>query len=838
VIKSRFVILPNIFTLFAILISLIAAAVTVTPVRAANLVVNNNGDTVVSGDGNCTLREAINNANTNSDTTGGDCTAGSGADTITFNANYTITLVGSQLPVVSSVITITGNGAANTIIQANAAANTATYRVFEVGLSGNLTLNGLTVRHGRCAGACPTYVTNGSGLLNRGQLTITTSTFSANASLGGVGSGILNAGSMTITDSIFSGNSAGAIYQTNATGTITRTLFSGNTFGGNGGAIRNNVSTLTLIDSTVTGNSTGNADGGGIANTASSTLTVIGSTISGNSSGNGGGGIYNGGDSTVSITNSTIGNNSAISGGGGILNAGTFTIENSTISGNSSAGNFGWASGISNSGTMNITNSTISGNIGFSNIPTVYGSSIVHSGTGIMTITNSTISDNTNNGIAGGGGIYTVSGSSSVRIRNTIISNPSEADCQGPIAVTDGGNNIELGSTCGFIAAGSLQNTDPLLGPLVNNGGPTQTRELLTGSPAIDTANPALCPSADQRGVSRPQGAVCDIGAFELYVPDTTFPTVVSDSLVSSYVSNAGPASFTVTFSENVYDPAGNTDVQDVTNPINYLLVEDGVNGTFNTTSCVGGLIADDTQAGISSVTYNSSSFTSTVNLSTALTSGSYRLFVCGTTSIVDPFQNELNDGLSDYTFSFVVEAVTDVVAPSLPRTGFAPNRITALPQQPAKLAYADLGSIWLEIPSQKIKTPIVGVPQAENKSWDVQWLGQDAGWLNGTAFPSWIGNSVITAHVTNANGLPGPFASLKELKYGDQVIVHMLGEKYIFEVRTTRLVRPETTAYAFEHLEKNAYLTLITCAGFNEQSDVYRFRRIVRAVLVSVQSE
>jgi LPXTG-site transpeptidase (sortase) family protein len=169
--------------------------------------------------------------------------------------------------------------------------------------------------------------------------------------------------------------------------------------------------------------------------------------------------------------------------------------------------------------------------------------------------------------------------------------------------------------------------------------------------------------------------------------------------------------------------------------------------------------------------------------------------------------------------------------------TGFAPSRITSLPQQPAELTYTSMSDIWLEIPSLNVKTNVVGVPKADN-NWDVTWLGRDAGWLNGTAFPSWEGNSVVTAHVTDANGKPGPFANIKDMKYGDKIIVHMYGEKYIFEVQAARMVKPSSTQYAFKHLEDFAYLTLITCQGYDPSSESYLYRRIVRAVLVDVQSE
>jgi LPXTG-site transpeptidase (sortase) family protein len=312
---------------------------------------------------------------------------------------------------------------------------------------------------------------------------------------------------------------------------------------------------------------------------------------------------------------------------------------------------------------------------------------------------------------------------------------------------------------------------------------------------------------------------------------DTVSPLVIGSSLVSNY-SSPGPSTFTVTFSEDVNNSAGDTNANDVTNPNNYLIVKKGANGTADTLSCAGGVQSDDVKATVASVIYVNP--TSTVNLASPLTAGNYRLFICGTTSITDLTGNHLGGGV-DFTFDFTVTGTA--TASSLPLTGFTPNQITTLPVQPANSAYASLGDLWLEIPALGLKTNIVGVPQTEN-AWNVKWLGNDAGWLNGTAFPSWEGNSVITGHVTNANGVSGPFANIKDLQYGDQIIVHMLGQKYIFEVRITRLVRPDTTAFALEHLEKNSYLSLITCTDFDKQTNSYRFRRVVRSVLISTQSE
>ncbi|MBK8620071.1 MAG: CSLREA domain-containing protein [Anaerolineales bacterium] len=148
----RFKSIFNLFTLSALMLSLLGSALTFTPAYAANITVDTSADENNTG-ASCSLREAIIAANTNA--AYGGCLAGSGTDTIAFADNYTITLsLGSQLPLVTTTISIKGNGATNTIVRANAAANTVTYRVFEVGGAGILTLSGLTVSNGVCLEAC------------------------------------------------------------------------------------------------------------------------------------------------------------------------------------------------------------------------------------------------------------------------------------------------------------------------------------------------------------------------------------------------------------------------------------------------------------------------------------------------------------------------------------------------------------------------------------------------------------------------------------------------------------------------------------------------------------
>ena len=145
------------------------------------------------------------------------------------------------------------------------------------------------------------------------------------------------------------------------------------------------------------------------------------------------------------------------------------------------------------------------------------------------------------------------------------------------------------------------------------------------------------------------------------------------------------------------------------------------------------------------------------------------------------------------------------------------------------------MDSLSLQIPSLKVDVPIVGVPQT-NTGWDVTWLtnGQ-AGWLNGSAYPTWDGNTVLTGHVTNASGNPGPFANIKTLKFGDRLTIQAYGETYTYEVRENKLVTRDNMKVVEEHKSRD-WVTLITCEYFNETTGQYLYRRVVRAVLVEVE--
>ena len=193
--------------------------------------------------------------------------------------------------------------------------------------------------------------------------------------------------------------------------------------------------------------------------------------------------------------------------------------------------------------------------------------------------------------------------------------------------------------------------------------------------------------------------------------------------------------------------------------------------------------------------------------------------------------------GVNDYG----VSASVVVNAPSggkwLPKTGFAPDVITELPPMPADFAYAQT-DVWIEIPKLDQKLTLVGVPfNNETGEWDLRWLGSEAGWLEYTAFPTYSGNSAITAHATLPTGEDGPFAQLDSLSYGDQIIVHINGQRYIYEVRAKLQVLPEAVRSVLKH-EEISWLTLITCKSYNERTGEYKYRSVVRAVLLTVEDE
>lgn len=305
----------------------------------------------------------------------------------------------------------------------------------------------------------------------------------------GGGGGINNAGTLTVRNALVIGNTAtngGGIYSQNGRLKLENSTVHLNTGTINFGGIYISGNPATITGSTISGNETPGASGG--IHIRTTDLTMTDSTVSGNTAGGSAGGINNSGG-TLAVTGSAIHNNKADRGGGIFnQNRGTVNVTNSTVSLNEATS----GGGVNNAGALNLANSTFSGN-----------------STGVL---NQAVD--------------------LVAVRNTIIANSAGANCLGAGFDSSKGSNLEDTDTCRFDQPSDRTNTEPQLGPLADNGGPTRTHALQAGSPAIDAVQAAGVPGAaasepcgvtvDQRGIARPQDgnadgkAKCDIGSFEL----------------------------------------------------------------------------------------------------------------------------------------------------------------------------------------------------------------------------------------------------------------------------------------------------------------------------------
>jgi len=192
-----------------------------------------------------------------------------------------------------------------------------------------------------------------------------------------------------------------------------------------------------------------------------------------------------------------------------------------------------------------------------------------------------------------------------------------------------------------------------------------------------------------------------------------------------------------------------------------------------------------------------------------------------------DPHGNTLNDYGTTSSITLRV--------PALPNTGFAPGLQTLLPVQPSDKAYDTMDNMTLEIPALHLRMPIVGVP-AGSDGWDLTWLSNQAGYLEGTTYPTQVGTTGLTGHVYLADGTPGPFVHLGDLRWGDQVIIHANGQRYIYEMRTSRVVLPNDLSIFAN--DGYTWLTLLTCKDYLPALKTYDYRLAVRAVLVKVEAD
>ena len=460
-----------------------------------------------------------------------------GGAKVTFACDGTITLTCTITNTEETALD--GNGH-NITISGNHAV-----RVFVVGTNGTLTLNHLKIVNGATVGS-------GAGLLNLGGIVNATDcTFAGNTASNtpdfGGGGAIYNGGAMDLDLCTFTNN-----------GAIGQNLNNSIVFGGSGGAIFNDGA-LVVRRSTFTGNYAsggdpgGNGNGGAIYNEG--TLWLENSTLANNGAGGATGvkgldaGSY---DGNPAGDPGGPGGNGA---GSALFNAGTATAINTTFAGNTAWGGQGGLGG--NGGTI----WAYGGNGGQGgNGGNAWGT--IYDASGLLHLVNCSLANNSGyggwGGMGGQGGPAPLGGpsgspgwfgsngtgtggikSSGSLLINTVLS-ANYSNFNG--SITDGGHNLSSDASCVLTGVGSMNNTDPELGPLADNGGPTLTMALLPGSPAIDAGGTVGAPATDQRGVPRPQGQGVDIGAFEYLVsPIFTCMTIQSTTNCQMQLSGLTP---------------------------------------------------------------------------------------------------------------------------------------------------------------------------------------------------------------------------------------------------------------------------------------------------------
>lgn len=435
----------------------------------------------------------------------------SGGGTITFNCGGAVSIVFTAGKVITNA-EVTINGGGNITLSGG-----NTIRPFYVDSNATLTLQNITISNGLNTDY------GGGALLNLGPLTLENTTVrDSNVDPGHSGGAIMSLDApVTITDSLIennTGGSAGGLFLIgeNVVATIQGSIIRNNHttsgtygYGGaisvwNGAVATIHLSTIELNEARV---------GGGIYNDGSE-IELTESTLTENmATDDRGGGILNSNNGVMSLTNVTLNQNSSIYGGGIFNNfSGSISLLNVTLSNNVAT----QGGGLSNNGTLNFTNGTISGNSATSSAGGIYNS-------GTATLIHVTLSNNTAND---GSAIFASSASGgTISLKNTIINGSGPiANCILSVApITSGGFNLSSDNSCGLTQTGDQQSVDPLLGPLANNGGVTQTHIPLPESTAINGGQCVTGVTTDQRGVSRPQGPACDIGAVERQPSDSGY---------------------------------------------------------------------------------------------------------------------------------------------------------------------------------------------------------------------------------------------------------------------------------------------------------------------------
>ncbi len=544
-----------------LLVTIAFLAGTGASAAAATIKVTTAADDTVAADGLCSLRKAI-EAVDSPGTASGDCAAAAfGANTILLApGTYTLNPLNGELLVASTVtaLTIEGSGEAATTLSGDAAT-----RVLAIAHGAPVLIDNLSIANGQAqagaagvsgagAGSAGGAGANGGAILNDGNLTLTDVAITGSHAGGGGAGGAGGAGHSGGGGG--SGGSGGAVY---STGIL---LLSGVTIAADAAGSGGNGAGAGAGGATGGAGGAGGAGGGGggVANASGGTATVTASTFQANAAGSAGAGGAGGKGSTtggqggggarggfggaitdsgsgVSITNSTFASNSAGVGGAG--GAGGPGAAKGGAGAGGGLGGSGGALAALPSAPVTLSSVTLAGNSAAAGGAGGSGGAGKSGGAGGASgATNS------------GGGLYDTG--SHLTLADTLLASNADGNCAAP-SLTNAGHNLSFGdSSC----PSAFLNGDPQLGPLQSNGGPTATIGLGTGSAAIGQ-NPsgAGCPATDQRGVPRPSGGACDIGAYQVAAPVAdTGPVIAlrasSATIVGTVTPYAGQAAVTVQY--------------------------------------------------------------------------------------------------------------------------------------------------------------------------------------------------------------------------------------------------------------------------------------------------
>ena len=480
-------------------VAVVAVLLAATPARAADIDVDSTADTVAD-DGTCSLREAVTAANDDSPSGArtGECEAGAGADRVVVPAGtYTLTRAGARENDnetgdldLSSDVTVVGSGAAVTTVDAD-----QIDRALDV-VSGDAVIEKATITNGLSPDGLDEVVDSKGAQV-------------APATSGEPGGGIRARAVLTLTDVVVTGNATGR-GGAEAADVSPDCLLGISGDGGEGGGVAAENAQLTISRSTVEGNTTGiggsvveggacgdagaGGNGGGIA-TRGGAVSVFASTIAHNQAGDGG--------ETVPPGDSGGRNGQGGPGGGLSSSSGTVTIANTTIAANEAGDspsriddiNFGGGPG----GGLYVAAESLA-------------------------LSHVTLAQNQSGGGLDGDeadGFEVAVGAASAEVRNTLIVNTSNENDAACFGLPDPPNAHNLSFAPGMPGCPGASAIDPGLGPLQDNGGPTETMAIPPGSIAVDAipSTGADCLPTDQRGISRPQGTACDVGAFEAEPP-------------------------------------------------------------------------------------------------------------------------------------------------------------------------------------------------------------------------------------------------------------------------------------------------------------------------------